>query len=166
MEAPAWTEEQWGLLHTHMFDDWVFDILFANLLYWNWYEKMHGDCYDWMLMWYNVNCGKNAQVGWDPRLRIEYSRLYSVNKMIDMDINMLIYYFDRVAPNRTFRGDSVRFDSEFLFDFNAMVLMCVSWFACHPRSSMLGLCAFIHAYRKSYLRLKTPRVDPGRLNRI
>ena len=49
-----------------------------------------------------------------------------MNEIIDIDINLLIYYFDRVAPNRTFRGDSVRFDSEFPFDFNAMVLMCVS----------------------------------------
>ena len=40
-----------------------------------------------------------------------------MNEIIDIDINLLIYYFDRVAPDYTFRGDSVRFDLEFLFDF-------------------------------------------------
>ena len=49
-----------------------------------------------------------------------------MNEIIDMDINLFIYYLGRVDPNCTFRGDSVRFDSEFPFDFNAMVLMCVS----------------------------------------
>ena len=126
---------------------------------WKWKEMMI--CSDWMSRWWNdVNCEEKAVWEWI------YSRLCSMNEIIDMDINLFICYLDRVDSNCTFRGDFVRFYSEFL-----LILMRLCWFVCIDLHvihvvACQDFCAFIHAYRKSYLHLETPRVDPGRLNRI
>ena len=46
------------------------------------------------------------------------------NEIVDICLYTCIYCFDRVDPNCTFRGNSVRFILEFLLSLIVMVLVC------------------------------------------
>ena len=128
------------------------NVLRMVYLHWNWLEKMLRD--EYMLM---IECNdliewcellKECTGGLRPKIENwKHSRLYFVNEIIDMDIYMLIYYFDRVDPNCTFR-----WDCPFLFRI-LLILMRLCWFVCIDLHiihvvACQDVCEFIHAYRK------------------
>ena len=145
--------------HTHMFGEWpfnifIYDIIVIVLMWWDDKCDAPKSIETWREKWIEGTGGLRPKI---QRKSLQYAR-FCMSKIVDICIYVYIYYFDRVAPNYIFRGNSVRFVLEFLLILIVIVLL---WklVVCQPCSIMFR---FMHSsiHDEWYPHLKTPRLDP------